>query len=368
MTHRCVLLYFGIIFFTAPKSKTTAETTKMKTPIDVKPANTMIAESKTGIGRASGKRTLSGVMDEDIAMKRARQGRAESTSPRTGHAISRFFGAGPTSRSPVVISDDELITATEQSCHEDQIEDEENISCIDNDDDADDDILMEEPDPVIQEDGYMTPSPSLSRRETPDLSSPHQLNSSVAKVSEMEATDDFGAEILSSPLSSKSDPSRTMARLKSAQVSRRRTLDTDGNGRILVRGSPSLSENDQEGLEQRHSGPDLRNILWNEDIDTSDIEYIGASQRTVRTASSSPGPETPDDFGEQDVVDDVYAFTKEVIDVDELDEVEEVHERTLAAQKTKVANGWWEKWARSGTNRNDNHRVSFHYRPFSSRR
>lgn len=95
------------------------------------------------VGNASGKRTLVEVMGEDAAVKRKRISQSE---PHT--STSKFFSAEckDALRSP----EKENIPIAEEN--------------LDNEND--------DFDPVTQEDGYISPSPSSSRHLTPELSSP----------------------------------------------------------------------------------------------------------------------------------------------------------------------------------------------------
>ncbi|KAJ4471439.1 PIN domain-like protein [Lentinula aciculospora] len=117
-----------------------------------------VSDKKGGIlgfliaGNASGKRTLMDVMEQDIASKRKKLATEnEAEWPRNSTSTSRFFSKSsslPATSTSADASEKENIEPTKDTGAE---------------------ILD---DPVTQEDGYLSPSPSLSRAVTPDVSSP----------------------------------------------------------------------------------------------------------------------------------------------------------------------------------------------------
>ena len=149
-------------------------------------------------GRSSGKRTLADAHELDAATKRAKhhhghgQPSSAPSSPSRSERNqnippaqpvpkpreSRFFsggagGVGPSRRhsapipqplkpEPVEEVDEEL---------EDEVVDSDDVA-VDEDDIGDAMLEEDEDEPVTQEDGYLSPGPSIVRCATPDLSSP----------------------------------------------------------------------------------------------------------------------------------------------------------------------------------------------------
>jgi len=150
------------------------------------------------VGRASGKRTLVDVMEQDLATKKRK---GEDLNVETS-IRSRFFGDvtlcknSPTRRS--------------RSCDDSQpiagpSFEKENIPFRP---EYDLDISMEAalevedpPDPVTQEDGYLSPPPPCPGWDTPALSSPLQpvKRSSWHNTTSRSVQDDFGVDHISSP-------------------------------------------------------------------------------------------------------------------------------------------------------------------------
>lgn len=138
-------------------------------------------------GRASGKRTLVDLMDEAEEEKKRKHDKELEHKRRKSFDQSRYFsdcrqhtdsvnifGAGPSRRhtmdgireGTVDLTQDEVIV----------IEDEDDMAV----------------DSVTQEDGYLSPSPSISRVLTPDLSSPvHPISKTSQKYQD--------SELISSP-------------------------------------------------------------------------------------------------------------------------------------------------------------------------
>lgn len=168
--------------------------------------------------------------------------------------------------------------------------------------------LDEPPEPIHQEDGYMSPPPSYFRLATPDLSSPIGHSFRVSPRGH-ESTDDFGADIISSPLATKRRspwfPKRSMSPHEAGNL-----------GNILVRGTPPPVEADI-------SGPDLRDIL--SICSTDDIEELEGHETSGTTSPSHrPGSVSVNTTISEDCGVDTCA---------------------RAARMHTVANGWWNKWA-----------------------
>ncbi|KAG2363682.1 hypothetical protein BDR07DRAFT_894239 [Suillus spraguei] len=167
-------------------------------------------------------------------------------------------------------------------------------------------ILDEPPDPVTQEDGYLSPSPSYFRSATPDLSSPVRPYSTARHDHDDE--DDFGADIIPSP---------TAVRTVTRHALHQCLLPKKEKVNILVRETPPPMNG--IGSADEIEGPDLRDILdieAPEDIDAIDDDIITPASSS---SSSTFGPTTPAD---------------------------NVTEASARAKRTEiVANGWWNKWA-----------------------
>lgn len=168
--------------------------------------------------------------------------------------------------------------------------------------------LDEPPDPIHQEDGYLSPPPSYFRLATPDLSSPMGRPFRVTSQGRGNA-DDFGADIISSPLAIK----RCSPWFRKRSMSPR---ETQKSGKILVRGTPPLDDTDI-------GGPDLRDML--SVCSTDEVEEFESYETSgAMTPSRSPGAISADATISQDFAPDICP---------------------LETRMHTVANGWWNKWA-----------------------
>lgn len=277
-------------------------------------------------------------MDQDIEAKRKKKEEAGREARLTS---SKFFC--PTSPSPQPDKQDrgceDLYIAAGPSRLAYDGQDKENVPYPEVDD-----ILMEEPDVVMQEDGYISPSPSMARWDTPELSSPIRPRAG-ANLNSNEGDEEFGADFLSSP-----PVMKPLAGLHTRVMSSGRKFSaSNGVGRAIIPDTPSLAEQGQQAIEQQENlGPDLRDTFdeWDWDEVTSDIECPDASQLSACSTSPSPWPVTPDDSAEYDGG-QITICDEESVDADELEEI--MGSQAIATRNAKVANGWWEKWARGGT-------------------
>ncbi|CCL98226.1 uncharacterized protein FIBRA_00220 [Fibroporia radiculosa] len=317
----------GILSFFTPKSKIAPAPQSGLRAVPVAGKHTAAA------GRASGKRTLTEVMDQDMAAKRKRREETHREVRSIGLTSSKFFCAA--SSSPPRDSQGSRMhssatppdfTPTEAN--------KENIPSV-----VEDDILMPEPDSVSQEDGYVSPSPSMARCNTPELCSPLVYKS--ARWTDQDEEDDFGADVLSSPPARRPLPS-LFTRVASGESS----MTDMAVGKRLVRTTLSQPGHDREVIEEGNDlGPDLRDTFgeWDWDEVTSDIECLDASGQSACSGRSSPGPVTPDDSGEYGAA----AIRKDqTVDAESEDGVDVMDSQAMAALNRKVANGWWERWAR----------------------
>lgn len=275
-------------------------------------------------------------MDQDIAVKRKKQEQNDRGARPTS---SKFFCAASSSPSPEV--QDRVYEELECAAGPSRFDrrDKENIPCIE-----DDDLLMVEPDLVAQEDGYISPTPSMRGRRwsTPDVSSPIR-----PKAGTSWDEDDFGSDVLSSPPVTKPLPG-LLTRVASSSPSREQSAG-HGVGKVFVRDTPPRSQCDGEAVEQQEElGPDLRDTFgeWDWDEATSDIECADAEDEPACTASSSPGPVTPDDSGEYGAV-QADICRDGTLETDETEDV--LDARVTAARNARVASGWWERYARGAT-------------------
>ncbi|KAG9309952.1 hypothetical protein JVU11DRAFT_9984 [Chiua virens] len=253
-------------------------------------------------GRNSGKRTLCGVLDNDLASKRIKTECNDSDVGRGSLqnvpcAVKQDHAAFPTP--------DELPEASSifSQHHRDDLKShgKENIDPGDHFEDD----LDEPPDPTPQEDGYMSPSPPHLRLATPDLSSPigHSLKVTPRRHG---STDDFGADIISSPLAIKRQS--PWFRKRSAPL--REPAESEY---ILVRGTPP-------SIEGNIGGPDLRDMLIMDEVEEHEgEETLGAITSQSGLATNSIDATMPA----------------------ELDPDTCVRESRVQT----VANGWWNKWA-----------------------
>ncbi|OBZ67329.1 Exodeoxyribonuclease 1 [Grifola frondosa] len=244
------------------------------------------------VGRSSGKRTLAEVMDQDIAAKRKKQEIPYSNNVAI-ITSSKFFCevSAPSPRGGVERTS--VISAVAGPSHLSREEEKENIPCL-----SEEDIHREAPDPVVQEDGYISPSPSLTRCGTPDVSSPVRPDTGPSKAGGDDWNDDRGADVLSNPPIERKRSRFGQDEFPRA-LSRRRTWDSAGVGMVLVRGTPSQSEHEQDELGSAESGPDLRDVFDEWDEVMSEIEGFDEFQQSARSAACTSESVTPDEWSQE---------------------------------------------------------------------
>lgn len=261
-------------------------------------------------GNSSGKRTLVDVMEYDIAAKRKRIAEGFKHQ-RKSTSTSRFFAA-PAHH-----------TERKTSSHLFESEKENNNPASDTENE-----FWES---VGQEDGYLSPSPSLSRKVTPELSSPilERVGHASPQV--------YGYE--ASP---------------------------EAQERILVRGS-SEPLPDDDSLDHRILGPDLRNILA-ENRDGLDVDTISEASSEIKGweedltdqlvedfSQPNPGAPSPLSLGAKDVPIGTKARMNSLrtasIDerTDELEQLEideeDIWEEEQGAVQTRLAQKWKAKYS-----------------------
>lgn len=233
---------------------------------------------------------LRDVLDDDLAAKRVRtEGTDSDVGQRSRRSVQHAVIHGLT------FSPDEPPEISHQ-CHRNDLTTHEKENIVPA-------YLLEghlddAPDPIHQEDGYMSPSSPYFRLATPDLSSPVRDPYEVTPRKHG-STDDFGSDIISSPLAIKQRSEKRSALPRECAKS----------GKILVRGTPPLIETDI-------GGPDLRDMLsvcsGDEVEELEDHENSGPERVSANTT-------TPKDNASAT--------------------------RACDMRMHAVANGWWNKWA-----------------------
>ena len=187
----------------------------------------------------------------------------------------------------------------------------------------------EEPDRVAQEDGYLSPTPSLKRLSTPDLSSPPRPLHPSRVFRPDSSTQDFAVDVLSSP-----ETRKPPVPLRSKSLSGR---ENELFGCILVPDTPRKSRLAHPAGDQDADimlcGPDLfesSDIVAIDDFGTPSCSFGGSTQ-----SSSSLEPPASQSAG----------TSNEVLDLE--DDIEFIGVRQ--ASQDAVAQGWWTKWARGDT-------------------
>lgn len=305
------------------------------------------------VGKASGKRSLADVMDQDLAAKKKRlenpphkltQSRffAPPILPTAGSASKPSTG-GPARDGPMAVAGpSRIFDDKENNIFLDDMEDLEEDLDLDNLSmtaqgvvDADMQVDVEELldlDLVEQEDGYVSPTPSCSH-DTQELSSPIRPGATpeppdLAIVKEdPDPTDDFDAEIVSSPASA----AKPHLRFPHLRPPKSRPLTPvspeDPFGVILVQESPDAKQ-------AAFAGPDLRDAFGDGDEQTSEIDCF--EEEAVQNISGSTSPPTPSPLTPEDTQADFQLL---------LADPEEQETQANALRNEAVAAGWRDKWA-----------------------
>ncbi|KAI9065245.1 hypothetical protein FKP32DRAFT_1665495 [Trametes sanguinea] len=186
---------------------------------------------------------------------------------------------------------------------------------------------MGEPDLVEQEEGYLSPAPSLAQWDSPDISSPVRPKTGRS-TAEGDGWDDdeFDADVLSSPPLHRHTRRRPLPQSASVTVERAVTRALpfvplraprfgggSSSNSSFNRRTSSAQSGSSHGERQREEagrGPDLRDVFDDWDEVTSggeDGDWLAEREDGIAsTASSTPGPETPADdimvaAGDEDV-------------------------------------------------------------------
>ncbi|RPD61458.1 hypothetical protein L227DRAFT_69716 [Lentinus tigrinus ALCF2SS1-6] len=352
------------------------------------------AASTMAVGKKSGKRTLAEVMEEDMAAKRSRQeaalvaSAAATATPRMP-TTSKFFhgpqrsvsdprGGRGWSRTVALATAGSPASQPQQPvagssgllrCEKENVPCQEDAcpEAVAGEEDVDLDVCMREPDAVVQEDGYVSPTESIAQWDSPDLSSPLRPGASKRRRSDGGGGDDWDeiddADVLSSsPVAhTRTRKLPTMERERFVTIPRalplRPVVNTSFSSRARRKslgskhGAVDDSINSADGSEDEAGrGPDLQNVFddWDWDEITSggeDDEDCEIEDKDVidRTASSTPRPITlATEDGERCLLEE--SNSEELED----DMASAAAAAAEAARNATVANGWWEKWARSG--------------------
>jgi len=352
-----------------PKAKILPTTKQSSSqPINVK--------SGMVVGRASGKRTLADVMDQDLVVKKKKREDADLLKLTQ----SRFFGppsspkamttrraetgsrnyeaesttlAGPSrirndkENAYIVIDDGNDDVDMEMDM---EIDFHWDISMgVQGDVDAEMEIDVEEPleyDPVEQEEGYISPSPSCSR-DTQELSSPPRPGTTPNRKRHTTTNADnldFGADVISSP------PPETTVLSNSLSNSRirSRSLTPSSSCRTFGQSLVWPMRDQSNAAKSEFLGPDLRNSFGDDltsEIDCFEDEGQNASGSTTTPTSSPLTPVTPDENSAQL---DGMADQAVVINPEELEA------RATEMRNEAVATGWRDKWALCGKSKEVN--------------
>lgn len=274
--------------------------------------------------RPSGKRTLADVMEDDMAQKKRRQ----ISPPKSVN--SKFFGSSRDTSAHHRRGDETIAVAGPSHSSAEK----ENIFALVDDDEDDGldgsdvsmkgqicletelDFDLEEVDVVEQEDGYISPSTSISRN-TEELSSPPRPGQTPKPFKRHHAEGDvFEVDDVPSPV-----------------AQRRPCLDRPSDH--SDDGNPDPT-GDNTSI---YLGPDLRGTLG--DDPTSEIDCFEDDRQDHCSAGSnsasppSPSPETP-------VGNPPSKSLRVVIDMDGLDWIDLENQRSISEKA--VSDGWKARW------------------------
>lgn len=172
---------------------------------------------------------------------------------------------------------------------------------------------------IVQEDGYISPTHSSFRFETPEVSTPHRHSRMSKSGMGQEDDDDFDAELLSSPVEGRRHRGKTSKPVHEVDLDRK-YLEWTING---------------DDIDSGDDGPDLRGSFEDVDKLPSDIDCPGpGSSFASTTTTSSAGPITPNHSTSPDDVEDF------------LEEIED--DRTRIARTGSISDGWMKRWSYNG--------------------
>ena len=285
-------------------------------------------------GRASGKRTLGNVLEQEMASKKSKS----DSFLLQSSVSSRFFRAteshGEISRRLSRSADDAFRSS-----------EKENIPFASDALNSSMEVALEidePPDPVVQEDGYISPSPSYPRLDTPDLSSPVPIHGGPASGNQP-MQDDFGVDAVSSPPVAR-HRSRHRRRARSGSLTP--AIPSPCGSTPRPRASISSDADGIEGV-----GPDLR-VFFGGDVEGDSGSCYGEfSDHPASPPQAVPsGLATPNDLGQVKFLSENGRID---LDVDlglesEPADPGESERHALTLKNETVANGWRSKWAWHG--------------------
>ncbi|KIK68479.1 hypothetical protein GYMLUDRAFT_35906 [Collybiopsis luxurians FD-317 M1] len=276
-------------------------------------------------GKASGKRTLAEVLGQDLAAKKKRKSPSSApTSPNI--TSSKFFGTSVASNVRRASSggsvgfgiEKENLGLEEEDC---PANDEDSLVAQGHvDPEMAEDIELEDS-PVEQEDGYISPSPSMSR-DFDDLSSPIQPRTRQISPQAEPGGLDFGVDPISSP------PAECQAQFWRPG----RPASPNTSVRVLVKASPEISTTSSAPI-KHDCTVDLRDSFGNESSSEIDSDNDHTPTPSPLTPEELAGdlPNSPDH--------------RNLSEAQELDDPEEREILALASRTDVVAAGWRKAWA-----------------------
>ena len=297
--------YMGLFIHPEPKPKTPTPG-----PSGARQVQSSGKKTTTSAGHASGKRTLSEALEMDANVKRRKSN--ENREPRDVMKVvtSKFF-SGPRKTSSL---DGEALASSSSTTPEMVKARRGGVQVIDLTLDGDEPGCQD----ISQEDGYISPTRSSYRFETPEVSTPHRHSKRTRSGGGKEDDDDFDAELLSSPVEGRRHRGKSLKRTDEVD------LDHRYSG-CALNGDDIDSEDD---------GPDLRGSFQDLDELPSDIDCPGPGSSFASTATtSSTGPITPN-----------HSTTLD----DEEDFFEEIEDVTRTAKTGTISEGWMKRWSYSG--------------------
>jgi len=286
-----------------PRPKTPGPSTDKQTqPPAKKPITTA--------GQASGKRTLSEALEMDANVKKRRRSNENNKPWEETRVVTSKFFSGPRKTSPK----DGQASGSSSGTAPGMVKRSGVVEMIDLTSEGDE----PESHDIAHEDGYISPTGSSYRFETPEVSTPHR-NSRMSKSGIGQDDDDFDAELLSSPVEGRRHRDKTLKRAHEVDLDREYLERTD-NG---------------DDIDSGNDGPDLRRSFEDVDDLPSDIDCPGPGSSFASTATtSSAGPITPN---HSTSLDDVEEF---------LEEIEE--DKTRIARTGSISDGWVKRWSYNG--------------------
>lgn len=281
-------------------------------PSSAKQAQPSAKKPTTSAGQASGKRTLSEALEMDTSVKKRRKSN-ENSRPRGEMEVvtSRFF-SGPRKTS----SKDGQALGSSSSATPEMAKRSGAVEVIDLTLDGDEPGSHD----ISQEDGYISPTRSSYRFETPEVSTPHRHSRMSKSGVGQDDDDDFDAQLLSSPVEGRRHSGKASKQVHEVDLDRKYS-ETGWT----INGDDIDSDD----------GPDLRGSFQDLEELPSDIDCPGPGSSFASTATtSSTGPITPNNSTS---LDDVEDFLEEMED-----------DRTRIARRGSISEGWTKRWSYGG--------------------